>query len=182
MPVLYREHRTSWARTSSPSAADNVINCPCSFSSVWTSFSSLYPTLCQSQSTSVGVRRGESKSSCLLEQRFQGALWAKGDLGVTPCTPLPGESQAHLCGEIEYYWWNLVPALKGYKCEWKRLWQLLGEMKSNFTRAWTLCTPSVCPLWLNYSFISSTHGKLSSIYIRIISVYVQKYDCWISGW
>lgn len=150
MPVLYKEHRTSWARTSSPSAADNVINCPRSFSSVWTSFSSLYPVLCQSQSTFVGVSRGESKElvggrASLLawltagRKEVSGRSVGKGwPGGGTRCTTLPGESQAHLCGEIEYYWRNLVPALKGYKCEWKRLWQLLGELKSNFTRAWTL--------------------------------------------
>lgn len=28
MPALYRRHRTPWARSRFPSAADNVINCP----------------------------------------------------------------------------------------------------------------------------------------------------------
>lgn len=121
MPVLYREHRTSWARTSSPSAADNVINCRRSFSSVWMSFSSLYPILHQSQSTSVGVRRGVRKSSCLVATGKKGGFRALCGQRVTwgelLCTPLPGESQAHLCGEIGYYCLNLVLALKGYKCK-----------------------------------------------------------------
>lgn len=138
MPVLYREHRTSWARTSSPSASGNVINCPRSFSSVWMSFSSLYPILHQSQSTSVGVTRGVRKSSCLVDTGKKGGFRVLCGQRVTwgelLCTTARGITGSPMCRN----WVLLVPALKGYKCKWKRLWKLLGELKSNFTRAQTL--------------------------------------------